>query len=97
MGYCFASGLIYGFMTTGDPQTAVNYGAAHGALAMTTPGDTSMATLAEVEKLVKSGPDMVTMGKLPQTPRAKKVIEYAVRQGSKGCICWCENGERARS
>ena len=32
----------------------------------------------EVEKLVKSGPDMVTMGKLPQTPRAKKVIEYAI-------------------
>ena len=31
----------------------------------------------EVEKLVQSGPDMVTMGKLPQTPRAKKVIEYA--------------------
>src|SRR5438876_4481527 len=34
----------------------------------------------EVEKLVKSGPDMVTMGKLPQTPRAKKVIEYAVEE-----------------
>ncbi|MFI4873554.1 MAG: Clp protease N-terminal domain-containing protein, partial [Phycisphaerales bacterium JB061] len=31
----------------------------------------------EVEKLVKQGPEMVTMGKLPQTPRAKKVIEYA--------------------
>ena len=42
-------------MTTGDPQKAVEYGAAHGALAMTTPGDTSMATLAEVEKLVKGG------------------------------------------
>src|SRR5215208_1314526 len=34
----------------------------------------------EVEKLVKSGPDMVTMGKLPQTPRAKKVIEYAIEE-----------------
>ncbi len=53
-GDSFASGLIYGFMTTGDPQEAVEYGAAHGALAMTTPGDTSMATLAEVEK-VKGG------------------------------------------
>ena len=54
-GDSFASGLIYGFMTTGDPQEAVEYGAAHGALAMTTPGDTSMATLAEVEKLKGGG------------------------------------------
>jgi 2-dehydro-3-deoxygluconokinase len=54
-GDSFASGLIYGLMTTGDPQKAVEYGAAHGALAMTTPGDTSMATLAEVEKLMQSG------------------------------------------
>ena len=53
-GDSFASGLIYGFLATGDPQQAVEYGAAHGALAMTTPGDTSMATLAEVEK-VKGG------------------------------------------
>jgi 2-dehydro-3-deoxygluconokinase len=49
----FASGLIYGLMTTGDPQKAVDYGAAHGALAMTTPGDTSMASKDEVEKLMK--------------------------------------------
>ncbi|MBM4098958.1 MAG: ATP-dependent Clp protease ATP-binding subunit [Planctomycetes bacterium] len=34
----------------------------------------------EVEKLVKSGPEMVTMGKLPQTPRAKKVVEYAIEE-----------------
>ncbi len=54
-GDSFASGLIYGFLTTGDPDQAVNYGAAHGALAMTTPGDTSMATLAEVEKLMAGG------------------------------------------
>ncbi len=54
-GDSFASGLIYGLMTTGDPQQAVEYGAAHGALAMTTPGDTSMATLTEVEKLMKGG------------------------------------------
>lgn len=53
-GDSFASGLIYGFMTTGDAQEAVEYGAAHGALAMTTPGDTSMASLDEVEK-VKGG------------------------------------------
>ena len=35
---------------------------------------------AEVEKLIKPGPDMVTAGKLPQTPRAKKVIEYAIEE-----------------
>jgi 2-dehydro-3-deoxygluconokinase len=54
-GDSFASGLIYGFMKFNDPQLAVEYGAAHGALAMTTPGDTSMASLSEVEKLVKGG------------------------------------------
>lgn len=54
-GDSFASGLIYGFMASGDPAKAVEYGAAHGALAMTTPGDTSMATLAEVEKLMAGG------------------------------------------
>jgi 2-dehydro-3-deoxygluconokinase len=54
-GDSFASGLIYGFLTTGDALRAVNYGAAHGALAMTTPGDTSMASLAEVEKLMGGG------------------------------------------
>jgi 2-dehydro-3-deoxygluconokinase len=52
-GDSFASGLIYGLMTSGDPQAAVDYGAAHGALAMTTPGDTSMASKEEVEKLIK--------------------------------------------
>ena len=54
-GDSFASGLIYGFLTSNDPQRAVELGAAHGALAMTTPGDTSMATLAEVEKLMAGG------------------------------------------
>ena len=54
-GDSFASGLIYGLLERGDLQTAVEYGAAHGALAMTTPGDTSTATLAEVESLVAGG------------------------------------------
>jgi 2-dehydro-3-deoxygluconokinase len=54
-GDSFASGLIYGFLQFNDPQRAVEYGAAHGALAMTTPGDTSMASLKEVEALVKGG------------------------------------------
>ncbi len=54
-GDSFASGLIYGLMTDRGAQLAVEYGAAHGALAMTTPGDTSMATLAEVEKVMKGG------------------------------------------
>lgn len=53
-GDSFASGLIYGFLAKNDPDEAVNYGAAHGALAMTTPGDTTMVTVAEVEK-VKGG------------------------------------------
>jgi 2-dehydro-3-deoxygluconokinase len=52
-GDSFASGLIYGLMHAGDLQLAVDYGAAHGALAMTTPGDTSSATLGEVEALVR--------------------------------------------
>jgi len=54
-GDSFASGLVYGFLAGKGPQWAVECGAAHGALAMTTPGDTSMATLAEVEKAMKGG------------------------------------------
>ena len=51
-GDSFASGLIYGLMTYDDAQTAVNYGVAHGAFAMTTPGDTSTASLKEVENII---------------------------------------------
>lgn len=54
-GDSFASGLIYGFLQGKGAQWAVECGAAHGALAMTTPGDTSMATLAEVERVMKGG------------------------------------------
>ncbi|MBO5791947.1 MAG: sugar kinase [Lentisphaeria bacterium] len=54
-GDSFASGLVYGLMTYKDLDRAVNCGAAHGALAMTTPGDTSMALLPEVEKLMGGG------------------------------------------
>ena len=54
-GDSFASGLIYGLLAGKGPQYAVECGAAHGALAMTTPGDTSMATLAEVERVMKGG------------------------------------------
>ena len=54
-GDSFASGLIYGLMEGKSPEEAVNYGAAHGALAMTTPGDTTTAFLAEVEKVMKGG------------------------------------------
>jgi 2-dehydro-3-deoxygluconokinase len=52
-GDSFASGLIYGFLTGKNPQWAVECGAAHGALAMTTPGDTTMATLDEVLHVMK--------------------------------------------
>lgn len=54
-GDSFASGLIYGLMEGKDPDEAVNYGAAHGALAMTTPGDTTTASLREVERVVGGG------------------------------------------
>lgn len=54
-GDSFASGLVYGLLSGRPLGEALEYGAAHGALAMTTPGDTSMATLAEVEALVAGG------------------------------------------
>ena len=54
-GDSFASGLAFGFLEFNDAQKAVEYGAAHGALASTTPGDTSMATRKEVEKQIAGG------------------------------------------
>jgi 2-dehydro-3-deoxygluconokinase len=54
-GDSFASGLIYGFLEWNDAAKAVRCGCAHGALAMTTPGDTSMASKAEVVKLMSGG------------------------------------------
>jgi 2-dehydro-3-deoxygluconokinase len=54
-GDSFASGLLYGLLELGDLHAAVEYGAAHGALAMTTPGDTSTARLPEVRRLVEHG------------------------------------------
>jgi 2-dehydro-3-deoxygluconokinase len=54
-GDSFASGLIYGLLEGKGPQWAVECGAAHGALAMTTPGDTTTASLSEVERVMKGG------------------------------------------
>ncbi len=54
-GDSFASGLIYGFLSDKDADWAVNCGCAHGALAMTTPGDTTMATFDEVQRIMKGG------------------------------------------
>jgi 2-dehydro-3-deoxygluconokinase len=54
-GDSFASGLIYGLLAGNDLKWSLNCGVAHGALAMTTPGDTSMATFAEVKKLMGGG------------------------------------------
>ena len=54
-GDSFASGLIYGLLEGKTPQEAVDYGSAHGALAMTTPGDTTMANLGEVERVMHGG------------------------------------------
>jgi 2-dehydro-3-deoxygluconokinase len=59
-GDSFASGLFYGLLQERDVDTALAYGVAHGALAMTTPGDTSMVTLAEVERLLRGGAARVT-------------------------------------
>jgi 2-dehydro-3-deoxygluconokinase len=54
-GDSFASGLIYGLLAGKDVPTSLAYGIAHGALAMTTPGDTSMVTLDEVERVRRGG------------------------------------------
>jgi 2-dehydro-3-deoxygluconokinase len=54
-GDSFASGLVYGLLCGLDLETSLAYGVAHGALAMTTPGDTSMATLDEVERVMRGG------------------------------------------
>lgn len=54
-GDSFASGLVYGLLESMDCSDAVEYGAAHGALCLTTPGDTSMSTLSEVKRLVNGG------------------------------------------
>ncbi|HUC57809.1 MAG TPA: sugar kinase [Streptosporangiaceae bacterium] len=51
----FASGLLYGLLSGRDVRSSLELGTAHGALVMTTPGDTSMATLAEVERLARGG------------------------------------------
>ena len=59
-GDSFASGLIYGLLSGEDAPTALAYAVAHGALAMTTPGDTSMATLAEVQRVMRGGAARVT-------------------------------------
>jgi 2-dehydro-3-deoxygluconokinase len=54
-GDSFAAGIIYGCLTHKDPQTTLDFGVAHGALALTTPGDQSMANLDEVEKMIYQG------------------------------------------
>jgi len=54
-GDSFASGLIFGLLAGRGPQWSVDCGCAHGALAMTTPGDTTMVTLQEVERVMKGG------------------------------------------
>ncbi len=54
-GDSFASGLIYGFLADKGAQWAVDCGCVHGALAMTTPGDTTMVTLSEVERVMQGG------------------------------------------
>jgi hypothetical protein len=69
-GDSFASGLSFGFLEHNDAQLAVDYGAAHGALASTTPGDTSMATRKEVEKLMKGGSARVVRQASPKLQKS---------------------------
>jgi 2-dehydro-3-deoxygluconokinase len=59
-GDSFASGCIYGFLSGRGAEWAVQCGVAHGALAMTTPGDTSMATLSEIESVMRGGTARIT-------------------------------------
>jgi 2-dehydro-3-deoxygluconokinase len=59
-GDAFASGMIYGFLSGKPPHWCVECGAAHGALAMTTPGDTTMATLAEVLQVMQGNSARIT-------------------------------------
>jgi 2-dehydro-3-deoxygluconokinase len=54
-GDSFAAGVIYGLLEGKDPQWSLECGVAHGALAMSTPGDTTMASFAEVQRLMKGG------------------------------------------
>ncbi|GAB2933978.1 sugar kinase [Streptomyces heilongjiangensis] len=54
-GDAFAAGLVHGLLTGASLERALAYGTAHGALVMTTPGDVSMASLAEVEALMAGG------------------------------------------
>lgn len=54
-GDSFASGFLYGLLSDAGLEQSLAYGVAHAALAMTTPGDTLMATLTEVERLTRGG------------------------------------------
>src|ERR1035438_5784239 len=68
-GDSFASGMQFGFLEFNDAQKGVDYGAAHGALASTTPGDTSMATRAEVERLFSGAGARIVREAAPAGPR----------------------------
>jgi 2-dehydro-3-deoxygluconokinase len=56
----FGAGLFYGILENMDPETALRYGWAHGALVATTPGDTTMATLRQVQAFVEGQSQRVT-------------------------------------
>jgi 2-dehydro-3-deoxygluconokinase len=58
-GDSFASGMIYGQLKGFSLEKSLHWGLAHGALAMSTPGDTSMATISEVKKLAEGGSSRV--------------------------------------
>ncbi len=74
-GDSFASGLIYGLLAGKPIEWAVRCGVAHGALAMTTPGDTSMATLAEVERIMQGGSARIAAIKETMQETTAQIIE----------------------
>jgi 2-dehydro-3-deoxygluconokinase len=53
-GDAFAAGIVHGLLSEHDLQKTIDYGVAHGALTMTTPGDNSMATVTDLERLLAS-------------------------------------------
>src|SRR3981081_2590458 len=94
-GDSFASGLIYGFLAGKGAAWAVECGAAHGALAMTTPGDTTMATLAEVEKAMKGGAGRVSGG-LRGAKRAQQNAGRHARARRPVALHGCRGRQRQR-
>ncbi|GMA36598.1 hypothetical protein GCM10025876_28020 [Demequina litorisediminis] len=96
-GDSFASGLIHGLLEGESLERAVSLGAAHGALAMTTPGDTTMATKAEVHKARRRGrrarrPLSHSIGRLARRMRAGGTWRSLLREMWHSCPARATSG-----